>query len=319
MLERKLMEWLKKIFVPKPYNEGYLPEENGHRVFFQEFGNIKGKPVLLFHGGPGGSISLNSVKAFDLKAYRIIAFDQRGCGKSVPQGELKNNTTQDLLNDATRLLNHLNIKDKVILRGGSWGSTLALLWAESFPNRVETLLLSQIFLADENALEWENSQAALFYPEFVEQMKKKAGPYEIPQYYAGLINSSESVKQLEAINTYGWWERVRSSLTPQWNNCTETDQGKLASQRIYINYAAQSFSLARQQVLENADKIKNIPTLIVHNRLDFVCPLQGAYQLHKRLINSRLIIVPESGHIGKLLHKTIKKEIKKFLNSGIIK
>ncbi len=307
------MNLWKRLFEPRPFNQGYLPEENGHRVFYAEFGNPKGRPVLVFHGGPGGSLSVNAAKTFDLKKYRVLLFDQRGCGKSLPTGELVCNTTQDLLNDATRLLNYLNVNEKVVVRGGSWGSTLALLWAESNPEKVECLLLSQIFLADKKAELWETEQAALFYPEFVEKMNNSAQERDIYEYYANLINSDNAQKQLCAANECGCWEIIRSSLSPRWGNVAELDDEKLAELRIYINYAANKFFLTDNRILQKIDCIKNIPTLIVHNRLDFVCPPQGAYELHQRLPNSKLIFVPEHGHFGKLMSKMRDFEIRRFL------
>ena len=144
--------FFEKWFLPKPYNEGYLPEDNGHKVYFAEYGNKNGKPILIFHGGPGGSCRAKHIKGINLKKYRVIAVEQRGCNRSEPMGEIKNNTTKDLLNDYDRLINHLNINEKIILRGASWGSTLALLWAERNPDKVEKMVLSQIFLANKDFL-----------------------------------------------------------------------------------------------------------------------------------------------------------------------
>ena len=304
-----------KWFEPKPFNQGYLPEEGGHRVFYHEYGNPDGQTVLVFHGGPGGSCKARHVKSMgNWKNYRITMFDQRGCGLSEPAGEIKNNTTGDLVKDAKRLLDYLGIVRPVIVRGGSWGSTLALLFAERYPEMVEKLLLSQIFLADGMTADWENKEVALFYPEFVGQLQEAAkNSSSIAEYFAGLINSDHPQDQLLAANTYGWWERVRSSLNPKWNTLEQLDEAELASQRIYINYAAQNFMLKDNEIIKNAYKIAHIPVVIIHNRLDFSCPLKGAYLLHKALPKSRFVVVPEHGHVGKLLHKTIKQEMKKEL------
>lgn len=305
-----------KWFENTPFNQGYLPESGGHQVYFAEFGNPRGIPVLMFHGGPGGC---SKAKHFDSlgknrRQYRVIMFDQRGCGKSQPVGEIHNNTTLDLVDDARRLLAYLEIEKPVILRGGSWGSTLALLFAEKYPEKVSKLILSQIFLADETAEKWEFEQSALFYPDFVEQLREAAkGEGSIPKYFAKLINSNQTKAQLLAANTYGWWERVRASLRPAWNNLSELDAFELAAQRIFINYAAQNYMLKDNEIIKNAYKIAHIPAVIIHNRLDFCCPLNGAYALHKALPNSRLVIVPEQGHVGKELYKTIEHECNKEL------
>lgn len=304
-----------KWFEPKPFNQGYLPEAGGHRVYYHEYGNPNGENVLVFHGGPGGSCKARHVKYLgNWKNYRITMFDQRGCGQSQPAGEFVNNTTEDLIGDAKRLLDYLGIARPVIVRGGSWGSTLALLFAEQYPEKVSKLLLSQIFLADEMTSKWENEGVGLFYPEFLEQMQNAAkNNSSLAAYFAELINSDRHQDQLLAANTFGWWERVRSSFAPAWNNLQELDETELAMQRIYINYAAQNFMLKDNEIIKNAYKIAHIPTVIIHNRLDFVCPVKGAYELHKVLPKSRLVVVPEHGHVGKLLNQTMIREMKKEL------
>ncbi len=308
-----MFDWWKKWFEPKPFYQGYLPEREGHQVFFMEFGNPQGKPVLMFHGGPGGCCKAKYTTAFDLKKYRVIVFDQRGCGKSLPMGSLKNNDTQSLLKDVENLIKFLKIKEKIILRGASWGSTLALLFAEKHPQMVEKLLLSQIFLADKDARFWEFEGNSYFYPDFVETLKNKAGKTDIPTYFDTEINSKSKKKQLDAINYYGWYERVCGSLSPKWNNQIVVEDKELAANRVYMHYAAQNFMLKDDEIIKNVGKIKNIPTIIVHNRLDFVCPLKGAYRLHKGLPKSKLIIIPERGHVGKMLYKIAKIEFRKFL------
>lgn len=307
------MSFISKLFEPKPFNQGYLPEEQGHRVFFMEFGNPQGKPILVFHGGPGGSCKAKYARIASFKKYRIIMFDQRGCGKSLPLGEMKYNSTQASLEDAQRLLNYLKINEKIIIRGASWGSTLALLFAIEHLQMVNKLLLSQIFLADKDDLDWEMEESAKFYPDFLEKIKGEVrDATSVREYYAQLINSNDVAQQQKAFDLYVSYECVLGSLQPQFNE-SPLNEKNLAEARIYINYAAQKFMLKDKEILHNAHKIAHIPTLIVHNRLDFVCPLQGAYELHKALPQSKLVIVPERGHYGQLLSKTRDKEIKDFL------
>lgn len=298
-------------FEPKPFNEGYLPEIDGHQVYYAQFGNARGFPVLVLHGGPGGSSKAKHIKMFDLKKYRIIVFDQRGCGKSHPLGQWQKNTTKDILDDIDRLLQHLEIYEKIIIKGGSWGSSLALLYAERHPEKVKQLLLSQIFLADEESKKWEEEGTALFYPDIWEQIKSKVrGNYSIGEYYAKLINTGEAKKQAKAISYLGSYERLLGCLNPKIEPKV-LDEKNVASNRIYINYLANDFYLKENQIMKNIKKIANIPTLIVHNRLDFVCPLGGAYRLHKAMHNSKLVIVPDKGHVSSLLYKTIATETKK--------
>ena len=296
-------------FLPKPFNSGYLPEVNGHLVYYAEYGNPQGKPMLMFHGGPGGGSKAAWARMVDLKKYRVVMFDQRGCGQSLPLGKIENNSTADLLDDASRLLEYLKINQKIVLRGGSWGSTLALLWAERHPERVEQMHLSQIFLANDEALRWEMEDSAYIYPEFVVYLNH-ASQDNIATYYNQLMQSDDLAKQLDAYNHGYWYERICSSMMPQFGSTKELNPNQMASARIYMHYAAHKFFLKSDTIVDNINKIKDIPSIIIHNRLDLVCPFKGAYDLHKAMPNSKLIIIPEFGHGGKLMHKAIKKGFK---------
>ncbi len=310
------MNFLARFFEPRPFNSGYLPSQDGHRVFFMEFGNPKGKPVVITHGGPGGSCKPKYAKALGLKEYRVIMMDQRGCGKSLPAGEIRDNTTGKTIEDIRRLLDYLQIEGKVVLRGGSWGSTIALMFAETYPERVEKLLLSQVFLADKANREWIDHSSGMFYPDMQEELYQKAGnPHNLAEAYSKLINSDNAEDQQAAIKYYGGYERVLGSLEPQFPEVSG-DECELASNRIYIDYAKNNFFLSDNEILDNAERIENIPAVIVHDRLDMSCPLEGAYQLHKRMKNSKLVIVPERGHVSKLLYKVIDKEFSEFLRNG---
>lgn len=300
-------------FSPQVYNSGYMPTQDGHEIFYQEAGHPKGKPVLVFHGGPGGALRIHHAKPFNRRKYRIIFFDQRGCGKSTPTGELKHNTTQNILFDSNKLLEYLNVKDKVIILGSSWGSTLGLLFAQNYPEKVEMLLLSKIFLANQQAKDWEQKYSTWLYPDIWESIVNIVGDQDdVSASFAKMINSDDLNQQLRAASSYGRYERILGELKPELTG-QAIEEFELNAAKIFINYAAQNFMLKDNEVLQHIDKIANIPTLIVHNRLDLVCPLQGAYILHKKLPLSKLVIVPEKGHGGKLITKTIYGEIKKFL------
>lgn len=300
-------------FKPKIYNSGYLPEKDGHRVYFMEAGNPQGQPVLVFHGGPGGNAKLRHAYAFDRKKYRVILFDQRGGGQSLPAGEMQNNTTGALLDDAERLLACLKVDGKIIVRGGSWGSTLALLFAIRHPKRVEKLLLSQIFLADKAGQKWLEEGSGLFYPDMLAKLTAETKKGQTPaQSFADMINSADLVQQVKAASLYGNYERVLGKFSPRLE-IDEVTADDISSNRIYINYVAQNFMLEDGFIMKHIAKIKHIPTLIVHNRLDMVCPLQGAYELHKKLPHSKLTVVPDIGHSSDMLYKTLDREIKEFL------
>ena len=304
---------LKKIWrqltAPKIFNRGYLPEAGGHQVYFVEMGNPRGIPVLVFHGGPGGGMNLRYAQPFDRRKYRVILFDQRGCGKSCPLGEMRENTTADLVEDAARLLDYLKVTEKAVVFGGSWGSTLALLFAEKYPERTERLIVSKIFLCNQDNRDWELGHSGLFYPDMLGQVQEgAAGKKNIPEYYADLINSGDLQKQLRAVNLYGSYENVLGRLAPKLGYA-EVDETLLASCRVMMNYAANRFFLKENEIMDNIHKIKDIPTAIVHNRLDMVCPLKGAWQLHQVLPKSTLRVVPAAGHSGKMISRAVKEEI----------
>ena len=308
---------LKKIWrqltAPKIFNRGYLPEAGGHQVYFVEMGNPRGIPVLVFHGGPGGGMNLRYAQPFDRRKYRVILFDQRGCGKSLPLGEMKNNNTGALLEDAARLLRYLGIEDRVIVRGASWGSTLALLFAEKYPEKVSKLLISQIYLADETGQKWNLETSRLFYPDIWERIEQEAETGEpVLDYYANLINSDDVMKQIRAANLAGSYERCLGSVNPRLGYKELTPEN-LAEIRISLNYLHERYFMAENQILKNVDKIADIPTLMVHNRLDIVCPLLSAYNLHKKLPKSKLVVVPGRGHFGPQLNEAVYREIKDYL------
>ena len=307
------MAFWHKWFVPKPFNDGYLPELDGHEIYFREFGNPQGEVILTFHGGPGFWSRPEKVRDFDLKKYRVIQFDQRGCGKSKPAGKLENNTTQDNVEDAVRLLNYLKINGKIILFGGSWGSTMALMFAERYPDLVKCMILSKIFLANDDSRKWELKDSAAFYPDILEAIRGDLADNDlIPEYYLKLISSDDASQQAKAASLYGSLENFLGHLNPQINMHTPNET-ELAMQRVYIYYAARRFMMKDDDIIENAAKIKHMPSLIVHNRLDFICPPVNAYRLHKALPMSKLVIVPDKGHSSKMLSDVIIKEMNEFL------
>lgn len=300
-----------RFFEPKPYHQGYLPDIEGHKVFFMEFGNPNGRVILTTHGGPGERFKPRHAARFDLKKYRVVAFDQRGCGKSLPRGELKNNTTPQLVADMERLLTFLKIKEKVIVSGASWASTLALLFALKNPTKVSHLLLAAVFIPGSDAKQWFEVESAKFYPDMMEALRQEAKG-DLAKYYAKLINSAQAQDHYKAAALYGAYERGLGQLAP------ELGEGELCSDvlddiKINLHYNAQNCFVGDNEILGNLKKIASVPTLIVHNRLDLVCPLQGAWMVHKALPKSKLVIVPELGHVGKLMDKTRKKEFANFL------
>ncbi|MDR2099035.1 MAG: alpha/beta fold hydrolase [Rickettsiales bacterium] len=300
---------------PKAFNSGWLPARDGHEIFYHEFGNPKGKPVLAFHGGPGSCSKPRSAAIYDLKKFRIILFDQRGCGKSRFQNRLYRNTTADTLSDAVRLLEHLGVRGKTVIAGGSFGSTLALSFAEKYPARVEKLVLSMIFLARRRDVEgWSLGDAKRFYPEFIEEVERRAGGRNVDAHFNKLLHSKKRADVESAVKYYGGFEDIMGSLSPEFKlpEGEEFDhvRGYL---EIFLHYDMNGYFLAENQLLKNAGRIRHIPALIVHNRLDLCCPVEQAWELHKALPKSRLRIVPALGHWSDMLIAEQKALLNKFL------
>jgi len=305
-----MLGWLFK--QQKPFNNGYLPEEDGHQVYFQEFGNPDGKPVLLFHGGPGSCSKPKHATNFNLKTHRIIMFDQRGCGQSLPLYNIENNSLKHLVHDAHRLLAQLSIK-KTIVCGGSWGATVCLAFAQSYPQLIEKMICSKVFLARNKDISWISESSAIFYPDIMDALRSPipAGQ-DLRDYYAKQMLFGDRKAQAAATKLYGSYERQIGSLHPALLQ-EEPAEDHIESFKLYMHYDADNYGLTENQILENIDSIKHIPTLIVHNRLDMICPAEQAWLLHKAMPQSKLVIVPDSGHSSALLERTIKQELQTFL------
>lgn len=298
--------------LPRPYEMGYLPDKDGHQIFYQQFGNPNGRVILTFHGGPGGCGKPKHVIHYNLKKYRVIVFDQRGCGRSLAKDIYYKNETKYLINDANRLLEYLKIKGKVVIGGGSWGSTLALIFAQTYPDKVSKLVLNSIFLADDTANNWMPQTSRLFYPDFIDLFRQQAGSQNIRDYFGRMILSRDRKKQEFALASYAGYERLLGATHPKLPTppFTENDY---QYPRLFFHYDVHDYFMRPNQILNNAYKINHIPTLIFHNRLDMSCPLCGAWDLHKALPKSKLFIIPSHGHGSKLMFDTMKQELKTFL------
>lgn len=301
---------------PKPFNEGFLPVGDGHEIHYMEFGNPKGIPVLQFHGGPGGSCRPAQASAYDLSAYHIILFSQRGCGQSRYTDLLKNNTSYEAVSDAEKLLALLVPNQKIIVAGGSYGSTLALLFAEKNPKLVKALVLKSVFLARKADLDWADETSALFYPDLMAEMKSVLKPKEnLLDGYARLLFSGNYEQMKTAMQYYGAYERCLGKVNPAFKPVTALYDNSVNSLKIALEYERNGMFLKENELLKNIGKIKHIPTLIVHNRLDMTCPVSQAYDLYRAMDNAELKIVPDIGHGSKKLSCLSKKYIHAFLKS----
>lgn len=286
----------------EPYNSGLLKVSDLHTVYFEECGNPKGKPIIFLHGGPGGGCSPDHRRFYDPNYYRIILFDQRGCGKSTPFAELKENTTWDLVSDMEKIREHLKI-DKWFVFGGSWGSTLALAYGVTHPDRCLGFVLRGIFLCRSWEIKWFYQEgASLIYPDLWEkywnQIPKEQQGDMVTAYYSQLTSNDEKLK-LKAAQVWSTWEASTSKLILDNHFIDEYEDPEkaLPFARIECHYFInKAFFKTDNYLLENVHKISHLPCVIVHGRYDVVCPAKNAWELHKAWPQSKLYFIADSGH-----------------------
>ena len=297
--------------MPQPFDAGYLPETDGHRVYYYQYGNPVGIPVLSFHGGPGGSSRPKYAKLFDLKKYRFLQFDQRGCGLSQAKDLLYRNDTAHLLQDAMHLLAHLHIDTPIIVHGVSWGSTMALLFAEAYPKTVRQIVVSSVFLARTEDYMWVNADSERFYPDLWEQMRDVYKHKDFFKTYRHLLFSANEADNLLALTYWRCYDHKLGQLEPSFEKMSEVDEADLNSARVAFHYDENKYFLHDNQILRNCDKIAHIPTIIVHNRMDFCCTPKQAWDLHKALPKSQLQLMGGCGHSDPALLKMVKKMVRR--------
>jgi len=278
-----------------------LPVTDLHTLYIEECGNPKGTPVVFLHGGPGGSCEPGHRRFFNPESYRIILFDQRGSGKSRPHASLEENTTWDLVADLEKIREFLHIERWVVF-GGSWGSTLALAYAQAHPERVTGLILRGIFLARDEDVRWFfNGEAARIFPEawqhFIEPIPEPERDDIIGAYYKRLTSNNEIVR-MGAAKAWSIWEGSSVTLLPDKNvvNHFSDPHIALSIARIECHYFINNCFMRPNQLLEDMDKIKHIPGYIVHGRYDLVCPIDQAFLLKQQWENAQLKIIPDAGH-----------------------
>ncbi|AXR07945.1 prolyl aminopeptidase [Salinimonas sediminis] len=288
------------------YASGYLQTQDDIALYYELSGNPEGIPVLYIHGGPGAGLSPDYRRFFDGNRYRIIAFEQRGCGRSKPFGSTTNNTTQDTLSDITALRRHLGI-ERWILFGGSWGATLALLSAIEAPQTVLGLILRGVFLARQEDRDWflgpDGGGAQLFpeyYEQFVAGIAAPVTPARICQWYQQQFDLPNEAQRLSALKRwYVWEERLsRLSLPPGTGDFTTHYPLPLVTclAKLECHYLLNDCFLAENYILDNIHKISHLPGTIVHGRYDVICKARAAWQLHKAWQASNLFIVADAGH-----------------------
>jgi proline iminopeptidase len=286
----------------EPYDHGYLQVSPIHTVYYEQCGNPKGKPAIFLHGGPGAGASKKSRRFFDPARYRIILLDQRGSGRSKPHAELSENTTWHLVEDIERLRKHLSI-ERWLVFGGSWGSTLALAYAQTHPTRVTQLVLRGIFMLRRWELEWFYQKGCdAIFPDAWERYVEAIPPAErgdLMSAYYRRLTSDDSAVRLKAALAWSIWEGSTSFLLndPNYVALTADAEFALAFARIECHYFVHGgFFSQDDQLLANISSIRHIPSVIVQGRYDVVCPMRSAWDLHRAWPEADFQIVDDAGH-----------------------
>lgn len=294
---------MKELYPPiQPYKIGNLKVSDIHTLYYEECGHRQGKPVVFLHGGPGGGILPIYRQYFDPQKWRIILFDQRGCGRSTPHAELNQNTTWDLVSDIEKLRVHLSI-EKWVVFGGSWGSSLALAYSQTHPESCIGLILRGIFMVRPKEIYWFYQEGASnIFPDAWEEYLKPIPLAErddlVTAYYQRLTSDDQKVR-LEAARAWSVWEASTSKLIQDPNLMQSFGESHfaVAFARIECHYFINKcFFEHENQLLINVDKIRHIPGVIVQGRYDVVCPMVSAWELHKAWPEAEFIVVPDAGH-----------------------
>jgi len=283
------------------YQSQQIQVDAEHSIYVEESGNPTGIPVLFVHGGPGGGCSSDHRRFFDPQAYRIVLFDQRGCGRSTPHGSLNDNTTEHLVSDMEVIRQHLNI-EQWLLFGGSWGSTLSLAYAQAHPHRVLGLVLRGIFLCRKRDIDWFYQDGANhIFPDYWQEYLSPVEPnrrHELLAAYYDILTGDDETKRLAAARAWSVWEGRCSTLQANSNLVDHFNEPHvaLAMARIEAHYFINNAFLSDDELLKKASILENIPTWIVHGRYDMVCPIEQALLLHNAIPHAELNIIADAGH-----------------------
>ncbi len=285
----------------KPYAEHTLDVDDIHSLHIEECGDPQGIPVAFIHGGPGAGCSKHDRRFFDPERYRIILIDQRGAGRSTPHAELTHNSTDKLIEDMEAIRQHLGVA-KWVLFGGSWGATLGLLYAQAYPEKVLGMILRGIFLARKKDLHWFYQDGARtifpdYWQDYIQPIPEDERGEMINAYYKKLTGDNELAK-MAAAKAWSLWEGRCATLRPNPEVVTTFSNLHMAVSlaRIEAHYFVNQAFIEENQILNHADKLEGIPGTIIHGRYDIVCPLDNAYELHKKWLSSELHIIRDAGH-----------------------
>lgn len=286
----------------EPFNTGFLKVSSVHNIYFEQVGNPNGKPVVFLHGGPGGGLITNYRRYFDPKKWRVILFDQRGCGQSTPFAEIKDNTTWDLIADMEKLRLHLNVPKWAVF-GGSWGSTLALAYSITHPEMCSELFLRGIFLLRKKEIDWFYQEGcSKIFPDAWEEYIKPIPMNErndLVQAFSKRLTSSDLKIRKEAARAWSIWEGSTSHLIPEAALIEHFGEDEFAEAfaRIECHYfTSKGFFPEDNYLLNHISKIRHIPTVIVQGRYDVVCPAESAWDLHRAFPQAELHLIADAGH-----------------------
>lgn len=283
----------------EPYASGYLAVDGGHQIYWEMCGNPLGTPALFLHGGPGGGCTAGDRRWFDPQRYRIVLFDQRGCGRSRPCASLAANTTADLVGDIETLRIHCGV-ERWLLLGGSWGAALALAYAEDFPQRVRAMILRGVFTARRSELRWlYEGGAALLFPEAWERFLApiaEAERHDLIGAYHARLTCGDVTLEMRAANAWCAWEDGLATLEPQPPAFSNDAPATLALARIESHYFRHDSFLAEGQLIANAGLLHAIPCVMVQGRYDLVTPPGTAWELARGWPRATLQMVADAGH-----------------------
>jgi len=285
----------------KPNRNYHLEVGDGHRLYVEECGSDDGIPLIYLHGGPGAGCDPSHRRYCDPEKYRIILLDQRGCGRSEPHGSLQNNTTQALIADLEVVREHIGLK-KWVLMGGSWGTTLALAYAQTHPERVMGLILRGVFLGRQQDIDWLYSDGTRrvfpdYWQEFISPIARSERDDLLNAFYRRLTGQDE-LARMAAAKAWSCWEAKTATLEPNHEVVEHLSAPHIALSmaRISAHYFVNQCFLAEGQLLKNAHKLANIPGIIVHGRYDMLCPLENAWALQNEWASCELHVIRDAGH-----------------------
>lgn len=285
-----------------PFHTFLLETESCHRVYVEQSGNPAGIPVIFLHGGPCSGTKPDHRRFFDPERYHIILMDQRGCGQSLPFGELDGNTTQDLLADMEAIRERLRI-DSWLLFGGSWGGTLALLYAQRYPQRVAAMILRGVFLARQTDMDWFLRDGVnRIYPQawqaLLQAAAAEAGEDVLQKLCLAVFGNEEAVAKRGARQWLAWGGQVALG-----NEYRDDDQPlpetAVKQVQMELHYARNAYFIAENQILRNCAVLQDIPAIIIHGQNDLTCPLEAGWRLHQALPRAKFVVLPNAGHVAK--------------------